>query len=78
MGKRTQHQQTALPQLTIRVHCVIDDTLADIEREIASDLPKDIKLEDDTRLNHIAFINKDENILPDLPPHYQAFLVAYA
>ncbi|KAK4001962.1 hypothetical protein OUZ56_003824 [Daphnia magna] len=78
MGKRTQYQQTALPQLTIRVHCAIDDALLEDEREIASDLPKDIRLEDDTRLNQIAFINKDDNILPDLPPLYQALLIAHA
>ncbi|XP_057377095.1 tetratricopeptide repeat protein 27-like isoform X1 [Daphnia carinata] len=78
MGKRTQHQQIALPQLTIKVHCDIDDALVDKEREIASDLPKDIKLDDDTRLNQIAFINKDDNILPDLPPLYQALLIAHA
>lgn len=44
----------------------------------ASDLPRDVRLEDDTRLNHIAFINKDDNILPDLPPLYQSLLIAHA
>jgi hypothetical protein len=78
MGKRTQYQQTPLPQLTIRVHCTIDETLTDTGREIASDLPRDVRLEDDTRLNQIAFINKDDNILPDLPSLYQSLLIAHA
>jgi len=42
------------------------------------DLPSDVKLEDDTRLNKIAFLDADDNILPDLPPIYQALLLAQA
>lgn len=78
MGKRTRYQQTPLPQMTIRVHGTIHPVLNDKVQEIPSDLPRDVKLDDDTRLNQIAFIDKDDNIFPDLPPLHQALLIAHA
>lgn len=78
MGKRTYYQQNALPQLTIRVQFNNFQTVKDDGHEPPTDLPKDVKLEDDTRLNQIAFVDKDANILPDLPPLGQALLIAHA
>jgi hypothetical protein len=55
--------------------------LTDNDQELNSDpiaLPKDILLDDDTRLNRIAFIDQDDNVLPDLPPLYQALSLAEA
>lgn len=78
LGKRTYFQQKALPQLTVRVQCTLDDVLKETDRQILNDAPKDIKLQDDTRLNQIAFIDKDDNVLPELHPIYQALLIAHA
>ena len=40
--------------------------------------PKDLKLQDDTRLNKIAYSNKELMITPDLSPVFQALLIAKA
>lgn len=55
-----------------------DEVTSDETPNIPSDLPKDVKLEDDTRLNQISFIDKHANSLPNLPPLGQALLIAQA
>lgn len=78
LGKRTRYQQSPVPQLTIKVDYNLEQLLIDDSQQVPSDLPKDVKLDDDTRLNQIAFTEKDANLIPDLPPLCQALLIAQA
>lgn len=48
-----------------------------VENDTA-EFPKDLKLQDDTRLNKIAFSDKEQMVTPDLPPVFQALVLAKA
>ena len=81
MGKRTYFQQTALPQLAITVEQNIDTTSIGCHEEnsdVAAHFVNDLKLEDDTRLNKIAFTDSKMNATPDVSPLCQAVLLAKA
>ncbi|CAH2073308.1 unnamed protein product, partial [Iphiclides podalirius] len=59
LGKRTKFQQNALPQLALTSE--LDSTVDRESAEIShgnSELPPDIELQDDVRLNKIQFIDK--------------------
>ena len=77
LGKRTRFQQTPVAQLTVRVRsCKLNSEDAEQNSIPVADLPPDVKLDDDTRLNRIAFVDEDDNVLPDLPPLHQALLIS--
>lgn len=63
LGKRTKFQQKDIPQLLIQVSKT-DDNLPSINSNQMPDdpasLPMDVKLEDDTLLPDISFVNVDE------------------
>ena len=68
-GKRTKYQIESRPQLYLSVNyadraitdgrCVNDATPVDL-------LPKDVELDDDTRLPNIRFIDEDDDKIPNL------------
>lgn len=76
MGKRTRFQQKAVAQLTLQVHSS-QTVPTELERLDTVSLPKDVLLEDDTRLNEIVFVD-GTSTLPDLPPLHQALLISLA
>ncbi|KAA0192482.1 hypothetical protein HAZT_HAZT001902 [Hyalella azteca] len=79
MGRRTKYQVDAKPQLLLKVE-YLDQSLLDTEEEgtklLASDLPKDIVLNDDTRLPNVKFEDEDAGIVPNLKPIEQMALLA--
>lgn len=59
LGKRTKFQQNALPQLALTSE--LDSTVDRESAEIShgnSELPPEIELQDDVRLNKVEFIDK--------------------
>ena len=58
LGKRTKWQEKAVAQLTLDIQVQTEDEL--IANEITSDLPQDLKLDDDVRLDKIAFTVQPE------------------
>ena len=80
LGKRTKWQKNYLPQLVLKVE-YDEKTITNDEDKLtpsflSADLPKDLTLNDDTRLNKINYINEDEDIIPDLKPIEQALVLA--
>ncbi|XP_046664658.1 tetratricopeptide repeat protein 27 [Homalodisca vitripennis] len=78
LGKRTKFQEKEVAQLTLCVDVDRDsngaaDTALPPD---ASCLPKDVRLEDDVRLNQIAFSDSDISNFPMLTPAEQAAILA--
>jgi len=77
LGKRTYFQHNALPQLVVKIKHGLNIASDTMENDTTV-FPKDLKLQDDTRLNKIAYSNKELMITPDLSPVFQALLIAKA
>ncbi|XP_063608874.1 tetratricopeptide repeat protein 27-like [Penaeus indicus] len=79
LGKRTKWQQHDLPQLVVKVEYpgrpIMEGELPG-DRLLPVDLPKDVILNDDTRLHRFKFKDTDEDVIPDLRPIEQALLLA--
>lgn len=79
LGKRTKWQQEDRPQLVIKVKFK-GRPLTDIELPghnlLPTDLPRDIILNDDTRLHRFKFKEEDQDVVPDLRPIEQAIILA--
>lgn len=58
LGKRTRFQQNNIPQLVVKVGSNSNIEEVEDSREIG-ELPKDIKLDDDTLLPDISFVSED-------------------
>ncbi|KAJ1522894.1 hypothetical protein ONE63_002036 [Megalurothrips usitatus] len=69
LGKRTRFQQRELPQLTLDVKSHVPSSALHISQE---NLPKDLKLDDDVRLDKIAFSNSVDGDYGILSPIQQA------
>ncbi|KAL1131101.1 hypothetical protein AAG570_012338 [Ranatra chinensis] len=75
MGKRTHYQQKDVAQLAIKVK--LDESAVRKKEELAPiDALKDVMLEDEVRLPHIAFTNPSDVENPDLSSLEQAALIA--
>ncbi|KAF2368777.1 Tetratricopeptide repeat [Trinorchestia longiramus] len=79
MGKRTKFQVDSKPQLFLKVE-YIDQSVLGGEEEgpklLSTDLPKDIVLNDETRLPHIKFDDEDDGVIPNLRPIEQLALLS--
>ncbi|XP_068205908.1 tetratricopeptide repeat protein 27 [Palaemon carinicauda] len=79
LGKRTKWQQEDRAQLVVKVS-YNDQSIMNSELPgynlLPTDLPKDIMLNDDTRLPRFKFKDEDEGIIPDLRPIEQALILA--
>ena len=79
LGKRTKFQQEDKAQLVLRVEYT-NRTILEGEAPgptlLSSDLPKDLQLNDDTRLNAWKFSDSDSDAVPMLRPVEQALLLA--
>lgn len=74
LGKRTRFQQRELAQLTLDVHA--SNQAGIITPCSQKDLPKDLKLDDDVRLDKIKFSNAIDGQYNDLSPIQQACVLA--
>ena len=84
LGKRTKFQQRDLPQFTlnfIKERSSIMEVDHKIERDLVNcigeheqNLPKDLKLDDEVRMNKIKFVNQREG--PELSKHEQCLVFA--
>ncbi|CAB0015795.1 unnamed protein product [Nesidiocoris tenuis] len=76
LGRRTQFQRHDVAQLMINVK--IDRSEGEIVSEQIADqaFPKDVLLNDDTRLPQVAFTNAGDGVYPDLLPIEQVALIA--
>ena len=78
LGKRTKWQQEDKAQLVVKVEYEGQPLM---EQEmpgsifLPGDLPKDVILDDDTRLNKFKFKEVDEDIIPDMRPIEQCFIL---
>lgn len=79
LGKRTKWQEEDRPQLIVKV-VYNDQSIMNSELPghnlLPTDLPKDIMLNDDTRLPRFKFKDEDDDIIPDLRPIEQALILA--
>lgn len=74
LGRRTQYQRRDIAQLMIDVKVERDE---DDDVQVPSqEFPKDVMLNDDVRLPHVAFTNAGDGEYPDLQPLEQVALVA--
>ena len=79
LGKRTKWQQEDRPQLVVKVKYTGQPVMAgELPASILlpSDLPKDVLLQDDTRLPRPIFRDQDQDLIPNLRPVEQAALLA--
>lgn len=79
LGKRTKWQQEDRPQLVAKVKYMGQPLMAGElpgSTLLPSDLPKDLLLQDDTRLPRPKFRDQDQDVVPDLRPVEQAVLLA--
>lgn len=79
LGKRTKWQQEDRPQLVVEVKYTGKPLMAGElpgTTLLPSDLPKDMLLQDDTRLQRPKFKDQDQDVIPDLRPVEQAVLLA--
>lgn len=63
LGKRTRFQHNNIPQLVVKISRKEVSEYSDLTVDDNSTLPNDIKLEDDTLLPDVAFVDDDENII---------------
>lgn len=73
LGKRTRYQQDYIPQIALKIE--LEDR-ENIRRPLVKEtiLPKDVKLDDETRLEQISFADSVET--PNLPNTEQELLIA--
>ena len=75
MGKRTKFQCSDLAQLILKVTLNNDTSLEELEVETCT-LPKDLKLDDEVRLDKIKFIDNSLNTYPTLTGLQQAVILS--
>uniref|UniRef100_A0A146LE10 Tetratricopeptide repeat protein 27 n=1 Tax=Lygus hesperus TaxID=30085 RepID=A0A146LE10_LYGHE len=75
MGRRTQYQRRDIAQLMIdvKIERCDGDPLVEVPPQ---DFPKDVLLNDDVRLPHVAFTNAGDGDYPELQPIEQVALIA--
>ncbi|KAK7790318.1 hypothetical protein R5R35_010306 [Gryllus longicercus] len=73
LGKRTRFQQKDLAQLTLKVE--VDDSSPQTPLLISDSLPKDLRLDDDVRLEKVQFTGDGAPTLPPLSPVQQAVVL---
>lgn len=76
LGKRTRYQEKEVAQLTIKVTLdknEVDNT--ESSSKTLQYLPKDVKLDDDVRLNQISFSDSNVTEVPDMSEIEQAALI---
>ena len=61
--------------MTVKVHSTKVFSDQGRTNVTVEELPRDLQLDDDTRLNKILFLNEVNNIMPELQPIHQALLV---
>lgn len=79
LGKRTKWQQEDRAQLVVKVEYSgrpIMNTELPGHNLLPTDLPKDIMLNDDTRLPRFKFKEEDQDVIPDLRAIEQAIILA--
>ncbi|XP_071441326.1 tetratricopeptide repeat protein 27 isoform X2 [Hetaerina americana] len=79
LGVRTRYQTTDIAQLTLNVKLNRPPEDQDVQNlsSIEQDLPKDLHLNDEVRLDQIKFLNNDECELPGLKPLDQAVIFGH-
>ncbi|KAG7173769.1 tetratricopeptide repeat protein 27-like [Homarus americanus] len=79
LGKRTKWQEEDRPQLVAKVQYkgqpLMNSELPG-HNLLPSDLPKDVVLNDDTRLNRFKFKEQDQDVIPDLRPIEQSVILS--
>ena len=74
MGKRTRYQERDIAQFWVDLGTGVSrDIVVEVDREL---LPRDIKLEDDVRLNRIKFQDQERDMSKQLTGLQQAVLMA--
>ncbi|KAK4301905.1 hypothetical protein Pmani_025976 [Petrolisthes manimaculis] len=80
LGRRTKWQQEDRPQLVLKVEYkgqpITDGNTPNQAALLPADLPKDIILNDDTRLHRFQFKEEDEDVVPNLRPLDQLVILA--
>ncbi|KAG8232677.1 hypothetical protein J437_LFUL009923, partial [Ladona fulva] len=74
LGKRTRFQEKDIAQLTLNVKCERSSMQDDDTVLLEHDLPKDLQLEDEVRLNQIKFLNVEDGKMQTLRPLEQAVI----
>lgn len=77
LGYRTRFQTKPLPQLALKVVSAVDEGLLakSSETHSATQLPKLLLLEDDTRLEKVRFVNEEFGEIVDLPSVIQCLII---
>ncbi|KAB7507073.1 Tetratricopeptide repeat protein 27 [Armadillidium nasatum] len=77
LGVRTKWQERKIAQLVAKVSYTNKHLTSEEQKGpflLPTDLPKDVVLNDETRLNKIKFIEEDEDVIPNLRPVEQMAL----
>ena len=75
MGKRTKYQERDIAQLTLKVDSVLSSFL-DGPDITSTNLPKDLRLDDEIRLPEIKFADEDVKKFPSLNGTQQSAIMA--
>lgn len=75
LGKRTQHQQKALPQLALSID-IGNSEHAVLPSVTHGTLPMLLKLEDDVRLEKITFESEEDNRMMEIPSLVQQVVLS--
>ncbi|XP_067012232.2 tetratricopeptide repeat protein 27 isoform X2 [Anabrus simplex] len=73
LGRRTRFQQQDLAQLTLKVD--VDETVEQINWHQTCNLPRDLRLNDEVRLDHIKFVSEEDGTVPAMTPVQQAVVL---
>lgn len=75
LGFRTRFQTKPLPQLALKVISAAEELAKSSQTHPATELPKLLLLEDDTRLEKVKFVNEDHGQIADLSSIIQCLII---